>query len=526
MKQKLFWKDLFWILPASLALGTGLAFVQPGNLWLGGLAFSGVLLVGLLILTMAWRWAGGERLLFIIVALALLLRLVSAVALYVFLPISGYADSEPQQAGYVFLDAFRRDSQAWGLAQSGAPVWMAFDQKFYTDQYGGLLAFSAWVYRGLSPDAHRPLLIVLIGALVSALGVVFLWKSAEQAWDRSVMLPAIWIFALYPESILQGSSQMREPFIMTFTAIALWGFLAWRQHGLRQSWAWLVIALVGMLLVSPGTALVMLVVLAGLLWFEQGRAGISWKVLLIVSAVFLLALFLLAWGINRPDSFGASTPVGIVLGWSHEAIKWTTYQLERSSGWVQKIFGKMAPQWQLLFVTGYGMAQPVLPAAFIEPTTIVWRVVGILRSVGWYLLVPLLIYGWWAARQTADITQRRVWTWLGTISWLWIIISSLRAGGDQWDNPRYRILMLVWLALFAGYAWSWWRSRHDAWLLRIIIVEIIFLFFFTQWYISRYFHLGGQLPFGMMVLLICAGASLVMVGGWLWDRWRVSKDHA
>jgi hypothetical protein len=32
--------------------------------------------------------------------------------------------------------------------------------------------------------------------------------------------------------------------------------------------------------------------------------------------------------------------------------------------------------------------------------------------------------------------------------------------------------------------------------------EIVFLLVFTQWYASRYFHWGGQLPFAVMVALI------------------------
>ena len=36
--------------------------------------------------------------------------------------------------------------------------------------------------------------------------------------------------------------------------------------------------------------------------------------------------------------------------------------------------------------------------------------------------------------------ERRVWSWLAAFSWVWILVCAIRAGGDQWDNPRYRLI--------------------------------------------------------------------------------------
>jgi len=52
---------------------------------------------------------------------------------------------------------------------------------------------------------------------------------------------------------------------------------------------------------------------------------------------------------------------------------------------------------------------------------------------------------------------------------------------------------------------------------------VIFLAFFTQWYLSRYFHVGGQIPFGWMVALIIGSSLIVLVAGGLWDRSRSKK---
>ena len=440
----------------------------------GWLIFS----LGLAALTALWRWAGGGRTLLIIMTLALGLRLASAVALHVFLPINGY-DNEQQRAGYVFYDAFRRDAQAWELAQSDESVLTAFSKEYYTDQYGGLLALSAGAYRTLSPDAHRPLLIALLGAFAAALGVSFFWKSARLLGGDKLALPATWIFALYPEGILQGSSQMREPFLITFIALALWGFLDWQRNDSRLAWWWLGAGMLGMLLFSPAIALATLIVLGGIWWFSRESTSMSWKAISIGAILFIAGIFLLSAGLNRQGIFGAQSPLGVVAEWMRGAIKWDVYQLERGSGWVQKLFGEMGASARLAFVAFYGLTQPVLPAAFIEPTTLVWRIVAILRALGWYALMPLFFYGFFAAWNTPSKRERQTWLWLGIVVWVWLVLVSLRAGGDLWDNPRYRVILLAVQALFAGYAWSRWRAQRDVWLVRIYAVEGIFLIFFT-----------------------------------------------
>src|ERR1700690_2833584 len=168
--KKLFLKDLFFIIPVSLAFGAGLSALQNGAWWIGWLGFSAVVIIGLIALVIAWRWGEGGKTLAWMIGLALLLRLAAGVAVYVALPINGH-NSADDKAGYVFTDGHRRDDQAWGPASSGKPLWSAFDKSYYTDQYGGLLAFSAFTYRYLSPDAHRPLLIILLAGLTAPPGV-------------------------------------------------------------------------------------------------------------------------------------------------------------------------------------------------------------------------------------------------------------------------------------------------------------------------------------------------------------------
>ncbi len=545
-------RHLLWMLPVGLSLGAVLSFLQPGNWLVGWLAFSFLFLLSFWLFIRLHRWAGGGRALAWMVALAFTLRLITGVGIYLALPVNGYDDVD-DRAGFFFTDAHRRDDQAWELAQSDESILSAFNKTYHTDQYGGLLAFSSLAYRLLSPDAHRPILLILLSAIVAALGMPFFWRAARLAFGEQIALLAGWILVLYPESLLLGGAAMREPYLITFSALSFWGFVAWQFHpavstadtGERSDqreririvpeggraflppsgMIWLGFGLVGMLLVSPVVALVTLVILAGWFWMAREHGRISWLSFFTLTLVFVVGLALLVWALNRQGDFGGG-PLSVVGGWFREAVKWDVYQLERGSGWVQKLFDEMPELLRLPFVTIYGIFQPVLPAAFIEPTTLTWRITGIARALGWYLFWPVLLYAFIAAWKNEETRERNLWLWITVISWLWIILTALRGGGDQWDNPRYRAILLLWQSLAAAYAWTRFRLQSESWLVRIWLVEVIFLAFFTQWYLSRYFHIGGQIPFGWMVTLIIGSSLLVLAGGGLWDHSRSKKPGA
>ncbi len=400
-------RDFIWILPLSLGLGAVLSSLQPGNWLIGWLGFSFLFLLCISLLTLSTRWAGGgKNSLAWMVVLAFALRFVGGVATYLALPVYGYVDDEDQSAGFVYTDAHRRDAQAWDLANSDQPILNAFSKKFAYDQYGGLLAFSAFVYRYLSPDAHRPLMLVLLSAFMAALGLPFLWKAVSLQWGEKVAVASGWIFALYPESVLLGGSAMREPYLWTFSAFVLWGFVSSGVQELDtpcrksphratrpvRSIVWLGLGIVGMLLVSPGVALVTLVILAGWMYFTSERGRISWWMIIAIALVFIAGLFILSSALDRQGNLGGGSPIAVINNFIRESLNWNIYKIEESSGWVQKLFDQM-PEWMHLpFVTGLWQSFSL----FCPPRSLSRQRSsgGSLRScarLGWYAMLPVLI---------------------------------------------------------------------------------------------------------------------------------------
>jgi hypothetical protein len=530
MKTTLFTaKDLFYIIPASLVLGASFAAIENGNWLFGLLPFSFLFLLSFVLLKIAHHWSSGGKTLGYIIALAFFLRLAVGVTLHLALPVYGHSDAD-DRAGYVFTDAHNRDNQAWSLAISEHSIIDAFSEKYASDQYGGLLAFNGLIYRYLSPDAQRPMMLVLFSALFAALGVPFLWKAVSQVFGDKVAWASAWIFALYPESILLGASAMREPYLLTFSAFALWGFVILFHRSemgeapvenRRSGWIWLGLGLLGMLLVSPAVALVTIVIFAGWVYFTNEKREISWAVILAVAAVFILGLFILSASLNRSSQFDATSPLHVINDWLKLAVKWDAYQLERDSGWIQKIFDE-GPRWiRLPFIAIYGIFQPILPATLIHPTKLIWTIIGFLRGLGWYVILPLLILTFGAAAGAASRKIRNLILWLSLLTWIWILLASLRGGADLFDNPRYRTILFLWQAILAGYVWVWWRETRSIWFTSVLACEIVFVLVFTQWYLSRYLHWGGQLPFAVMIGLILGLWGIILGIGW----WR-SKARA
>jgi predicted permease len=220
-------KNLFWlVIPAAILIGLALSLLDGQADWLRGwLAYSVLCLAGLGTLLGFARLLGQDRQALSPAFTAFAVRLVVGVILTLLLPVAGYADNKAMQAGYMFKDAQYRDGQAWKLAASDQPLSAAFSGEYNSDQYGGMLWASAGLYRLLSPEAHRQMLVILLAAVVAAIGVLFLQKAASRWFGPKIGLLSAWIMALYPEAVLLGSSQMREPFVIAGIAITLYGLI-------------------------------------------------------------------------------------------------------------------------------------------------------------------------------------------------------------------------------------------------------------------------------------------------------------
>ena len=186
-------------------------------------------------------------------AVAFFLRLGLGITLMKALPVVGY-DTEQQKAGYVFYDSFRREWQAMDIARSDKPILSVFSKKYATDQYGGYLGLSVFVYRVLSGGDYRPHLMLILSALAAAMGVPFLWmilsrlKTGTGSWHKF----AGWWYVLYPQAVLLGASQMREPFLITFVTIVFWAAIEWQHSGIKASWAWLLTGLAWYAIIIAG----------------------------------------------------------------------------------------------------------------------------------------------------------------------------------------------------------------------------------------------------------------------------------
>ncbi len=459
---------------------------------------------------------------------AIAVRLTIGVALTLLLPIFGYQDNAEHQAGYVYTDAYVRDNQAWSLATSGENLTTAFTGIYPGDQYGGMLALSALVYRVLSPDAHRPFLILIIGAIASACGVLCLWKAARAWFGESTASLTAWIFALYPESVLLGSSQMREAIIIPIMAMTFLG-LTELQVSHKSGWFWIILSAIILIPIQPLVSVISFFVLFGI-WILDPAIIQTLKKRQTILTIFVLvslvvvAMFLASSILAKLPSLQGSGPLSIYLTWFQNNFSFQSYLLERSSGIFQNLLDRLGEQWRWLIILVYGIAQPVLPAIVGDPSAaVIMRVIGFLRAAGWYALALFLVYGIISMLRSRADNRRYQLLWIGIINWAWILVSALNAGADQWDNPRYRTILLLWQAIMAAWALEWARAYKDAWLWRWLAVEVVFVGLFTEWYLARYYpgfiHLN-IIQMGAIVLVICA---MILLGGVFWDHRRKIK---
>jgi hypothetical protein len=492
---------LFFCILIGILCGAVVACLNPGEKpWIGFFSAALLTFASLYILGWLWRKLGGNRVLAWTVLLTFLLRLGIGMLLFITLPVFGY-DEDPTNAGYLYLDAYRRDGDAWQLAESGEPLGLAFQEEFTTDQYGGLLSFSALMYRVFSPDGHRPLLILILTSFASALGLPFFWQMLKKRWGEKTANTAAWLYALYPESVILGASQMREPLLIGLTAIAAWGISKWKEDK-AQSLIALGLSFLFMMFFSFKAAGAILAGMAIWFWLENtsSKANKNWR----VAGYILLAVGIL---------------VGVYFSWSWlvDSSKWDLYLMESSSGRIQWEVELIGEKYRAPFIIGYGIAQPVLPAAIIYPGIPINQAIAIFRSLGWYLLAPLLITCLLLLWKDQSKENRHLLLYFLIVTVIWTLISSARAGGDQWDNPRYRSIFMIWMIVPAAWTWVTTLEKRSPWLWRLLALELFYIGFFIQWYLSRYYGLFKRMDFWPMVRLLGSVGLIIIPGGFVFD---------
>jgi hypothetical protein len=486
---------------AGIAVGITVAVITPGpSIWIGFLTAGFISTVCFFLLQWTLQQFSSTNTVRVAVFLAFALRLVIGVLLFVLLPTYGY-DELYNNNGYLYLDAYRRDADAWTLATSDAPISAAFQAEFSTDQYGGLLSLSALIYRLFSPDAHRPLLILILTSFFSAIGIPFLWDAVAQRWNKKVANASVWILALYPESIILGASQMREPILIGLSAIAFWGVTVWKTSK-KQSLAAIGSGLLVMVFISSRAAAAIFAAILIWFWIDNIYATAKKPVRIISWAAIAILIGL-----------------GVFFSWNWliDSSRWDISLMENASGRIQWELELLGERFQAPFIITYGLAQPVLPAAIIYPGIPLTRAVAIFRALGWYLLVPLMLAGFIALWRRDNRQNRRILLLFFAICIIWTVISSARAGGDQWDNPRYRAIFLVWMAAVGGWAWVESVGKRSFWLCRLLLLEAIYIGFFIHWYLSRYYGIFKRMDFLPMVRLLFIIGAVIIAGGILLD---------
>lgn len=495
--------------PVYLKTGLIVFFLLAGSWWLLKRSENGALP----------SWLG------LILLVAFLLRLGASTTWFQLIPSYGHGTPE-EKAGYIMSDAYTRDRTAWELATSEKPLTRTFQGTYRkADQYGGLLFISALVYRTVGGTQHNPLVMAAISAAFSSLAIIFSWSFARRAWDDRIAQIAAWGLALYPETILLGSSQMREAYTITLAAMAFYGLIRYFQVHTLTSLLWILIPWLVYLAFSPPFAALLLAGLAVTALFTlqifSAHRKIPQRWLWIVILILLILVttgIWLSWRVFAPE--GINNPVDLVNWWLRKSASWQAYQSERASGWMQKVFDGTPELLHIPILVGYGILRPFLPAALIaSSSSSLWPWITIWRAAGWTILLGLLLYASFRAWNRKD--NDRIAQALMIFTWLVILVASFRGGGDQDDNPRYRAAFACVQIALAAWGWVSYRRSKDAWFRRAVVMLGLLLAWFIPWYLRRYTTFQWPIENLFLTLGLGLASGLLYLA---WDRRHSRAD--
>lgn len=513
-----------FILIILVVLSLGLAWISSdfGSLqgWVSYLAVSG-LGAGLIWLCwLATQRESPQRWLLWLVIGAAFLRLLLGFFWTIALPQWGYG-GEAEMAGYVMSDAYKRDTAAFEFSRLDFPWRASFGGYRSVDQYGGLLFLSAGIYRFLGGATHKPILMLILTASFSSLGIFFTWAFVKRLWDQPTARFAAWTLALYPEAVLLGSSQMREAFTVPLAAVAIYGLIFLLQERDWNGGAWVAGALLLSIPLSPPFTMILAGTLLLITFFMKRTYWLrDWRLWAALGGVILVGVAGL-WFFGAQISEGENiSPIAILQHWIERTRIYETVISQASSGWMHKVFEGTPDHIYSWFILAYGVLQPFLPAALIANGNWLWRLIAIWRALGWTFILPFLIYAPIRAVRCAPILRQWIVVGSSAAIWVSILVSSYRSGGDLWDNPRYRVSLACLQIATVAWVWVDQQRRPDPWLKRFLISAGFVLLWFIPWYLRRYTPLEWDvIDVFKTIGLGIANAVLY----WIWDWARSYK---
>jgi len=273
-----------------------------------------------------------------------------------------------------------------------------------------------------------------------------------------------------------------------------------------------------MLLFSPGVLLPFIIFSVGWMYFQRHQIAVSKWVLISAGLIILIGLAAFSFGVSQQEKLVGGSPFAVLFTWFKGVVSWDAYTSAKASGRLEFIFASLPQVFQLPFIIVYGIFQPVLPAALLDTTLGIWRTISSTLAAGWYLVLPLLIYSIAIVIFNKKLENKSLIAWTTVFFWVWIFLCSARAGGDQWDNPRYRVIFIFCMVLLCVWGWKHAKSLNFRWLKRIYLVESVAILFFVQWYASRYYQLIFRFPFFTMLAIIIGISTVIIITGFISDR--------
>jgi hypothetical protein len=341
-----------------------------------------------------------------------------------------------------------------------------------------------------------------IGAVVAGIGTLLSWVFIRHYFGTKAALIGAWLMALYPEAVLWGSSQMREPFLITALAGALTSYTLWLSGHSKRS---LLLATLSIFLltlpISPPFVLVLLVTV-GLGWLWGQKVDLRRTLPFIVLAILLafISVYFAARSWIALEGIHGSIWQIIIGWWEHTGGTWRVTLVADQSLNLDVLLLRM-PTWS--HIPFLVLFQPFLPAAIVAPGASIWRVIGIFRSMGWFLILPFLLYA--PLYSIRKMGWRHIATYLSFFVWITALVASYRAPSYQWDNPRYRVVYIALQAALIGWLWVKREEERDPWVVRLGWSVLGFCLVVTHWYLGRFFPLPSlSLPMTMILAIVVA----------------------